>query len=53
MPQLKVGIYFTITKDDLLRRFDECLNEVENGAEFIITENGKEIARLVPAKKNE
>ena len=57
MSLLNPLILLKIEKDDFLRRFDECIDQFghkgEYSAEFIITENGKEIARLVEPKDDE
>jgi prevent-host-death family protein len=39
----------TITLRDANQRFSHCVREVEAGEEFVITRNGKPVARLVPA----
>lgn len=38
----------TITLRDANQRFSRCIREVEAGEEFIITRNGKSVARLIP-----
>jgi prevent-host-death family protein len=39
----------TITLRDANQRFSRCVREVEGGEEFVITRNGRPVARLVPA----
>jgi prevent-host-death family protein len=39
----------TITLRDANQRFSRCVREVEAGEEFLITRNGKPVARLVSA----
>jgi prevent-host-death family protein len=39
----------TITLRDANQRFSRCVREVEAGEEFVITRNGRPVARLVPA----
>jgi len=38
----------TVTLRDANQRFARCIREVEAGEEFIITRNGKPVARLAP-----
>lgn len=38
----------TISLRDANQRFSRCIREVEAGEEFVITRNGKPVARLVP-----
>lgn len=38
----------TITLRDANQGFTRCIREVEAGEEFIITRNGKPVARLIP-----
>jgi prevent-host-death family protein len=38
----------TITLRDANQGFSRCIREVEGGEEFIITRNGKPVARLLP-----
>ena len=37
-----------ITLRDASQRFFRCVREVEAGEEFVITRNGKPVARLIP-----
>ncbi|HWB48538.1 MAG TPA: type II toxin-antitoxin system prevent-host-death family antitoxin [Stellaceae bacterium] len=37
-----------ITLRDANQRFSRCIREVEAGEEFVITRNGKPVARLIP-----
>ena len=46
MSQLKIKVEFTISKEEFIKRFDECIDEVKKDSDSIITENGKPIARL-------
>lgn len=39
----------TITLRDANQGFSRCIREVEAGEEFVITRNGKPVAKLVPA----
>lgn len=39
----------TITLRDANQAFSRCVREVETGEEFVITSNGKPVARLIPA----
>lgn len=39
----------TITLRDANQRLSRCVREVEAGEEFVITRNGRPVARLVPA----
>ena len=39
----------TITLRDANQGFSRCVRQVEAGEEFVITRNGKPVARLVPA----
>lgn len=39
----------TLTLRDANQSFSRCIREVEAGEEFVITRNGKPVARLVPA----
>ncbi|HEV2300659.1 MAG TPA: type II toxin-antitoxin system prevent-host-death family antitoxin [Stellaceae bacterium] len=39
----------TVTLREANQSFSRCVREVEAGEEFIITRNGKPVARLVPA----
>ena len=38
----------TITLREANQRFARCIREVEGGAEYVITRNGRPVARLVP-----
>jgi len=38
----------TITLRDANQRFSRCVREVEAGEEFVITRNGRPVARLIP-----
>jgi len=38
----------TVTLRDANQRFARCIREVEAGEEFVITRNGKPVARLTP-----
>jgi prevent-host-death family protein len=38
----------TITLRDANQSFSRCIREVEAGEEFVITRNGKPVARLAP-----
>ena len=38
----------TITLRDANQGFSRCIREVEAGEEFVITRNGKPVARLLP-----
>ena len=38
----------TLTLRDANQHFARCVREVEAGAEFVITRNGRPVARLVP-----
>ena len=38
----------TITLREANQRFARCIREVEAGAEYVITRNGRPVARLVP-----
>lgn len=40
----------TITLRDANQGFSRCIREVEAGEEFVITRNGKPVARLAPVK---
>lgn len=39
----------TITLRDANQGFSRCIREVEAGEEFVITRNGKPVAKLIPA----
>ena len=39
----------TITLREANQAFARCVRDVESGAEYIITRNGRPVARLVPA----
>jgi len=39
----------TITLREANQRFSRCVREVEAGEEFVITRNGKPVARLIPS----
>ena len=39
----------TITLREANQAFSRCIREVEAGEEFVITRNGKPVARLTPA----
>ena len=39
----------TVTLREANQSFSRCVREVEAGEEFVITRNGKPVARLVPA----
>ena len=39
----------TISLREANQAFARCIREVEGGAEYIITRNGRPVARLVPA----
>ena len=41
----------TVTLRDANQQFARCIREVEAGEEFVITRNGKPVARLVPAPR--
>jgi prevent-host-death family protein len=41
----------TISLREANQAFARCVREVENGGEFVITRNGKPIARLAPVRK--
>jgi prevent-host-death family protein len=40
----------TLTLRDANQNFSRCVREVEKGQEFVITRNGKPVARLVPVE---
>ena len=40
----------TISLREANQSFSRCVREVEAGEEFVITRNGKPVARLVPAQ---
>lgn len=52
MPDITAALEFIISKEDFIRRAEECFEQLQYGAEFSITENDKKIARLVPAGGN-
>ncbi|MGA8194784.1 MAG: type II toxin-antitoxin system prevent-host-death family antitoxin [Acetobacteraceae bacterium] len=41
----------TVTLRDANQQFARCIREVEAGEEFVITRNGKPVARLTPVAK--
>jgi prevent-host-death family protein len=41
----------TVTLRDANQQFARCIREVEAGEEFIITRNGRPVARLTPVAK--
>ena len=42
----------TITIRDANQQFARCIREVEAGEEFVITRNGKPVARLMPVARH-
>ena len=42
----------TVTLRDANQQFARCIREVEAGEEFIITRNGRPVARLMPVTKH-
>jgi prevent-host-death family protein len=38
---------------DLQNRFEEILDQVASGTEFLILENGKPLARLIPIRQDQ
>jgi len=42
----------TVTLRDANQQFARCIREVEAGEEFVITRNGKPVARLTPVAKH-
>jgi prevent-host-death family protein len=47
------GFVTTITLTELLSHFDDMLDRAENGEEFVIVHDGRETARLLPARHYE
>jgi len=45
------GVTKTLTLRDANQTFARCIREVEAGEEFVITRNGKPVARLSPISK--
>jgi prevent-host-death family protein len=41
----------TVTLRDANQQFARCIREVEAGEEFVITRNGRPVARLTPVAK--
>ena len=41
----------TVTLRDANQRFAQCIRAVEAGEEFVITRNGKPVARLTPVAR--
>jgi prevent-host-death family protein len=42
----------TVTLRDANQQFARCIREVEAGEEFVITRNGRPVARLMPVTKH-
>jgi prevent-host-death family protein len=43
----------TITARDANHHFSRLLSEIEVGAEYVVTRNGKPVARIVPERAND
>lgn len=51
MPHSFIRTIITVTTEELSEMFDVIIENIDNDTEYVITENGKEIARIVPAEE--